>query len=442
MSRTKGRAHKAINRLTKAAALLAEARELRPDLVDAQSWNASRIRLLVAYPHMPGNPMREVLDLAFARRSQGMGYLGGLEDPKNIDLLVTTYIRHTLTDYRSLEASFRENNKRHISKRLAIAVVSDTVEQIADDWRNGSGSNANAISGKGILEHDREEKASSTTPRISCCALLSSSKSAALPLQLGRPDIRSIEIRLPTLEEVQNAARSKKPQLSSWHSKAIKKTHKPRSKVSKRKAPIYSSRNAINLELAFARMDLTSIGQSNAVDVDTDRTQIEAPPETQMANLVAETSALGLHDTIIVHDDDSQLSRLHFIQESSSDATISDPDANYQEPSKRIVASSENPQTRNQRRRQYRNMEAIRAAEMSLQALTQKPRPDANRIAKASTRLEHARACLAKRLLRKQRNQEKAALKASMKAIHQARAPEANADYQYIMDSGRIDRNC
>lgn len=442
MSRSRRRAHRAISRLASAAALPAEARELRSDFVDEQSWNASRIRLLVAYPHMPSNPIHEVLDLAFARRSECIGYLEELEDPKNIDLLVTTDIRHTLTDYQSLEASFGENNKKHISKRLAIAAVSDTVEQIADNWRYGSSSNANAVCEKVTVEHDGEGKTSSTTPRSGSGALPSSLKSAALPSQLGRPDIRSNEIRPPTLEEVQNAARSKKPQLSSWHSKAVRKTHKPRSMVSKRKAPIYSGPKARNLELAFSRMDLTSIGQSNAVDVDTDRTQIKAPLETQMANLAAETSALALHDTVIVHEDDSELSRVHSIQESSSDATISDPGANYQELSKRIVGSSAKAQTRNQCRRQYINMEAIRAAEMSLQALTQKPRPDANRIAKASTRLENARACLAKKLLRKQRNQDKAALKATMKGIRQARAPEANGDYQHIIDSGRIDHIC
>lgn len=424
MPRTKGRARKAISRLARAAALPAEARETRSDLGDEHFWNASRLRLLFVYPHMPSNPIDEILDLAFTQQSGCIGYSGELEDPKKIDQLVTIYIRHTLTDYQSLEASFGENNKWHISKRLAIAAVSDTVEQIADTWRNGPSSNTDAISRKILGKNDREN-VSSITPGNGCGALPSCPIIAAVPAQFNGPFLQNNKTCLPTMEEVQNTARSRKPQLSSWHSKAGKKAHDPRSKVSKRKAPFYSGRNAGKLELAFARMDLTSIVQSNTTDVDVDRTQNNARPETQMAILVAETSALGLHDTVIAYKDDIQLSRVHSDQEPSSDATISDPVVEYQEPSKRRVGSSAKAQKRNTRLKCH--TEAVRAAERSLQALTQNQRPNANRIAKASTRLETTRARLAKYLLRKQREQEKAALKATIRPI-QARAPEANAN--------------
>lgn len=401
MPRNKERAVKAVNRPARAAALPAGARKRRSDLVDEQSWNASRIRLLFAYSHIPSNLIHEVLDLAFAKTSQCVSFLGKLEDSKKIDLLVTTYIRHTFTDYQSLEASFGENNKRHVSKRLAIAAVSDRVEQVADNWRNGFSSNADIPETQGGVGN---------TPST-------------------------------VYEEVLDTARSRKPQLTPRHSKAIEGAHDPR-KVSKRKAPFYNGRNAKKLELAFARMNLTSIWQSNANDVNMENTQIEAPPETRLADLVAETSALRLHDTGIASEDDIQIPHSYFDLQFSSDATISDLDADYQEPSKRGLGSSAMVPKRKKQQRQYFQLEAIKAAEMSLHAVIQEALPDAKRIAKATARLEHARACLAKHTLRKQREQRrqreqqkeasKAAWKATMSGML-ARAPAANANHQYLI---------
>lgn len=420
MSRTKGRARKAISRFARAAALPAEARE-----VDEHSWNASRNRLLVAYPYMPSNPIDEVLDLAFTQRSGCIEHSGELEDPRKIDLLVTTYIRYTLTDFQSLEVGFWENNKRHISKRLAVAAVSDTVEQIADSWRNGPSSNANAISSKIILEHDGEENMSSTTPRSGYGALPSSPISAALPPQFERPYMESIKIRLPTLEEVQTTARSRKPQLSSRHSRPVIRTvikaHGTRSRLSKRKAPFYSGRDAEKLELAFARMDLTSMVQINTTDVDIDRSRFEAPPETRMTSLVAETAALSLQDTSIDHQH-APLLRMHLGQESSSDVTISDPGVNHYETwAARAGSRLKAPKPYKPRPNKLND---IRSAGTSLRDLMQNPRPKAGRIANASERLKSLERAAN---LRKTRGQEQAVLKATMRRI-QSRSTKAETD--------------
>jgi len=398
--------------------------------------NSSRAQLLHTYPHTPSDSIDKLLDFALKDGEGFAGQSGILDDKWKTHHAVIAYIRCSFTNYKTLLSSFKNKQTRAVSRRLAQDAVREMVERIADNWRNGPGGNVNALSSDiSSEEYPGEGKISSTTNRKGFGAL---PYSPPPPEPVTQPPLNN-KIRLPTLEEVQATARSKEPRLSSWHAKAVMKAHDPRSKVSKRKAPSYSGRNSGKLELAFARMDLTSIVQSNANDVDIDRTQIEAPPETQMANLVAETSALGLHDTVIAYEDDIQLPRVHSDQELSSDATISDPNANYQEPSKPRVRSSTKTQKRNKRRRLNFHSEAVRAAEMNLQALTQKLRPSAKRIAKASTRLETTRARLDKYLLQKQHKQEQVALKATMGHV-QARAPEANAEYQYIIENGRIDR--
>jgi len=412
MSRTQGGSRKASSVYAVTATSSAEAPERTLAPKDETSLNASRGQLLRAYPHIPNGSVNRLLDFASKDGEGFVGRSGILDSEWKTHSAVTAYIRCSFTNYEALLSSLKDTQSRAVravSRRLARNAVSEIVERIANNWRNGPGSNISALS-TNISEECAEEGNIPDTANERGCGVLPYSPPPPGP---EAQSLQNNKIRLPTLEEVQITARSKKPQPSSSHSKVVKKAHGSRLRLSERKAPFYSGRHAEKLELAFARMDLTSIVRTNVSVVDIDRTKFEAPSDTQMASLVAETAALGLQDTFVDHKD-AQLLRVHSSQELFSDATISDLEVNHYE----ALATSPGLRLRLRKPKQPRKnrLHDIRAAEMSLRDLTQNPHPKAHKIARASERVKKLqRASLRKD--RKDRKQERAALKATMRRI-------------------------
>ena len=390
------------------AAASADARQRSVALRDERERNASRIQLLVSYPHIPSISVDEILDHAFKKGSRRVGRSGTLDDNVKANLAVNAYIRHNLTDYDTLLSNNKIPQNRNGSKGLARKAVRKKIKVIADSWRNGSTSKDENHINKISKQQGRGDPTSGTTFTHGC----DMSFSILSPSQPKGQTLQENVLHFPSLEEVQSSIGSKKVPLSSWHSKAVKNFRDPKSKVLKRKAPSRDNQNAERLERAFAKMDMPSIARSAATDV-TARSKappiesrnctrkddhyqpllaqdkggrVDSDPHTQfheqpqrrsemmdakahqrvilvdarMASLVAETASMGLQDTAIGHGDGGEQPCV----QASANAAIQDQYSNRQTASGTGAARIMKTQARNKRRKRQ-----SKAARASLQDL-------------------------------------------------------------------------